>query len=153
MTVSQSVYNSKGIYATQTVGQRPIDPTLVYLVGEMLYQDSVAFTEKNDITDVLAVTFSGVSLDQVPTQSIGDRMDDVRGITIGTKGVYSFKTTAAETYHNGTLVGVGADNRTVSTAAVNKIGAVVLDGPITSLTGAAGVLVNVAIKSVTYPNA
>ena len=153
MSVSQSVYNSKGVYATQTLGQRPIDNTLNYFVGEMVYQDQVAFTEKNDITNALAVNFSGVSLDQVPTQSIGDRMDDVRGITIAIKGDFLFKTTAAETYHNGTLVGVGADNRTISSAAANKIGAVVLEGPITSLTGAAGVLVKVAIKSVTYPNA
>ena len=78
MSVSQSVYNSKGVYATQTLGQRPIDSTLNYFVGEMVYQDQVAFTEKNDITNALAVNFSGVSLDQVPTQSIGDRMDDVR---------------------------------------------------------------------------
>ena len=130
------------------IGQRPIDSTLDYFVGEMLYVDSVSFLYKNDIDDTKAANFAGVSLDQVPVSGIGDRDADKNGIAVARKGVFKFKTTVADVYHQGALVYVGADANTVSVTGTNAIGRAQMPAVTTAITGAVGVYIDVEIVAV-----
>jgi len=88
----------------------------------------------------------GVSMDTIPLPSRIDSTDVVDRIRVRSEGVFSFKTTASETYKHGLWVEVGADSQTVKLTSTdaNKIGKVWLpDGQ--SVTGAAGTEVQVKI--------
>jgi hypothetical protein len=74
-----------------------------------------------------------------------------KAIMIGWDLVAQLKTTAAETYLPGIAVYIGADAQTITTVAgSNLVGHIVLPVGVTSVTGASGVLVGVAIKSNVY---
>lgn len=88
----------------------------------------------------------GVSMDTIPLPSRIDASDVVDMIRVKQSGIFSFKTTAAETYEHGLWVEVGADSQTIklTSTGANKVGKVHLpDG--TSVTGAAGTEVEVEL--------
>ena len=151
-TVSEYRYKAE----CDNLDGRPIDSTLLYNVSDMLYWDPNDQLYKSDITDTVLNTlpFAGICLSQVPTASIGDRVADVRGISVyvgrSRDAYFEMKTTDKEAYYEGTPVGVGADAQTVSLSATNKIGLAVMRPLEKSVAGAEGVTVRVVFLSTLF---
>lgn len=99
-------------------------------------------------TDGKAAAFAGVSNDTDPVTSLNERTPETRGIRINRHGIFEFFTTSGETYVEGTPVHVGADAQTVSTAGANIVGYAIMPDMITSIAGASGVKVPVAIQPI-----
>lgn len=124
--------------------------------GELVYLDTSAHIIKPVASDANAATLAGVALQPSHVSSNLDNSSAIsaqKSVVVGSKVVAFFKTTAAETYHHGDLVYVGADAQTITTVAgSNAIGRVVFSpalnaAGVTSITGASGVTVDVLVKS------
>jgi len=94
--------------------------------------------------------FVGVSLDvaPTPTSNIDNAAGKIDHVLVHAKGVFSFKTTAGETYGHGDAVKCGADAQTVTNGSVavdDIIGYVWRPNESAALTGAAGVSVDTMI--------
>lgn len=133
----------------------PIDTSgsFDYNQGDMLMQSAVGGAAKPLDTTGNAQYFIGVAakssyLALTVSQQTGSIVKNYNQQSlVYNKGVFSFKTTVGETYLDGTLVYLGADAQTITTVAGGgtSIGKVKLSQGQTSITGAAGVIANVAI--------
>jgi len=113
--------------------------------GDIVKWDTTGLKAERQATGG-ATTCIGVSMDTIPLPSRIDSSDVVDRIRVVSEGVFSFKTTATESYKHGLWVEVGADSQTIKLTSTdaNKIGKVWLpDG--STVTGAAGVEVQVKI--------
>lgn len=118
--------------------------------GDILWWDSGALLCKPVTSDGDAATLLGVALEPSAVTSNLDSPSApaVANITVGYGAIAGLKSTAAETYNNGTLVYVGADAQTVTTVAgTNPVGVVRLASHQSAITGASGVLVPVLVYS------
>lgn len=124
--------------------------------GDLLYWDSSAKVVKALVTDGNAATLAGVALKSSAlslyvNQTTGSAVKNYEPMAlVGIGCIVRLKTTAAETLTHGLAVYAGADAQTVTTVAgSNPVGYVQLDQSQSSITGAAGVTVNVllAVKS------
>ena len=124
--------------------------------GDLVYWDGTAHLLKAIATDGNAATIAGVALQPSAVSSNIDNgsIPAPKSLQVGYNVIADMKSTAAETYYSGTPVYIGADAQTVTTVAgTNKVGVIVLKPgqiPSGSITGAAGVVVPVLIKS-TFP--
>jgi hypothetical protein len=118
--------------------------------GELVYLDTSAHIIKPIASDANAATLAGVALQpSVASSNIDNVATGEPAVIVGWDVVCSFKTTAAETYLPGLPLYIGADAQTVTTVAgSNSLGRVVLPIGVSTLTGAAGVTVDVLVKSV-----
>lgn len=99
-----------------------------------------------------AATLAGIALEPSAVSSNLDNSGAPaeKSIAVGSLVVSAMKTTAAETYTDGTQVYVGADAATVTTVAPmspHSVGVVKLPVNVASVTGATGVTVDVLIYS------
>jgi hypothetical protein len=125
--------------------------------GDMLWFDTTNNILKALDTDGHASAFAGVALRTSPLQLYINQNSltaakhyDQQGL-VGIAGLYFFKTTAGETYKDGTSVYIGADAQTITTVAgTNLVGVTKMRPSATSVTGASGVTVDVFI-TVQYP--
>jgi hypothetical protein len=118
--------------------------------GELLYLDASAHIAKPLDSDAHAATLLGVALQPSAVSGSIDASSE-KSVMVAWDVVAQFKTTATEVFYPGLAVYIGADAQTVTaTAGSNKIGAVVLPIGVASVTGAAGVNVQVLVKSAAY---
>ena len=124
--------------------------------GELVYLDTTAHIIKPIASDANAATLAGVALQPSHVSSNLDNSSAIsaqKSVVVGSKVVAFFKTKAADVYHHGDLVYFDTDAQTVTvTAGTNAIGRVVFSpalnaAGVTSITGAAGVTVDVLVKS------
>lgn len=116
--------------------------------GDLVYWDAGASIAKRVGVDANAATLLGVALQPSAVSSNIDLSSAPaeKGIMCEALAVHSFKTTAAETLNHGEKVYIGADAQTVTTVAgSNAVGIVQLPPNVTSVTGAAGVNVDVLV--------
>ncbi len=128
--------------------------------GDMTYFDTSTNLLKALDTDGHASAFAGVALKSSQlslfvNQNTGSATTNVepRGL-VGVNGIFSFKTTAAETYKEGTVLYIGADAQTVTTVAgSNSVGIIKQRSGAANaaaVTGASGTSIDVMIL-VKYP--
>jgi len=101
-------------------------------------------------TDGNAASALGVALQPTTVSSSLDNSSNLtpKSIMVGWNMVASLQTTAAETYTPGINVYIGADAQTITTVAgSNKVGRIVLPDGVSSVTGASGLRIGVAIVS------
>lgn len=121
--------------------------------GDLVFLDTGAHILKPVAVDADAATLCGVALSpSAPTSNIDNGTAPLeKGISVGSDGVFELKTTASEVYHTGDAVYIGADAQTVTlTVGTNKVGTVLLPTNVSLVTGAAGIKVQVVIKSKLY---
>lgn len=120
--------------------------------GDMLWYDTSVHYVKPLDSDAHAAYFAGVALDGSYIQVYSEKKY-VDQAPVGSKGIFRFKTTVGETILDGNPVYIGADAQTVSNVAAAgggtsyPVGVVRLAPGVTSLTGAAGVTVEVHINT------
>jgi hypothetical protein len=120
--------------------------------GDMLFMDTSVHYVKPLDTDAHAAYFVGVALDGSYLQVYSDKKYADQ-VPVGSKGIFRFKTTVGETITDGNPVYIGADAQTVSNVAAAgggtsyPVGVTRLAPGVTSLTGAAGVFVEVHLNT------
>lgn len=113
--------------------------------GDMVYWVSGSAAIKAVGSDANAATFAGIAKDTSFLNITGTKKY-LSQLEVLSGGVFSLKTTAAETYNHGTALYAGADAQTVTTVAgTNIIGYVWFRPGQTTVTGAAGVNIDVLI--------
>jgi len=127
-------------------------PTNIIKQGELVYWDATNKNIKSLDSDANAATFLGVADDQYPINSNIDNgtVAGANSMSVGFNNIYSFKTTAGDTYVNFSEVYIGADSQTITNTAgamTHKIGYIKLPSGVTSVAGGAGVSVPVYIYS------
>ncbi len=128
----------------------PVSPSFEIKQGELVYLDVAAGLGKPVASDANAATLMGVALQPSKVSSNLDTTSAPaeKTVMVGWSLVAMMKTTAAEVYNYGEAVYLGADAQTVTVVVgTNMIGKVILPAGVTSVTGAAGVLVPVYIKN------
>lgn len=118
--------------------------------GDQVYFDTSANVVKPVASNANAATFAGVAGDRSWMNPYGTTLYPQGSIPVWKDGIFTFKTTAAETLEMGDAVYVGADAQTVSDqdpGSGNIIGYVWLRPGQSSITGASGTNVEVLIKA------
>lgn len=115
--------------------------------GDLCWWDNTAHLVKAVTSDADAAKLVGIA---AGSTKVSSSLDSSVESSINTQfGIIAkLKTTAAETYNNGTLVYAGADAQTITTVAgISAIGVVRLPAKGAAVTGASGVSVPVLIYS------
>lgn len=114
--------------------------------GDLVYLN--AGIAKVVASDANATTLLGVALQpSAPTSSLDNSSAPAaKAIQVGFGCRALLKTTASETYADGTLVYAGADAQTITTVGgTHPVGVISLPSDVASVTGAAGVSVQVLV--------
>lgn len=131
----------------------PVSVSFPIKQGELVYLDTAAHLAKSADSDAHAATLLGVALQP---STVSSNLDNgsapaEKTVMVAWDLVASLKTTAAEVYYHGTDVYLGADAQTITNVVgTNKIGTVVLPAGVASVTGVAGLLIGVVVKSKVY---
>lgn len=115
--------------------------------GDLVYLNA-GIAKVVSASDANAATLLGVALQpSAPTSNLDNSTAPaVKSINIGYGCRALFKTTASETYTDGTLVYSGADAQTITTVGgTHPVGVIMLPSDVASVTGAAGVSVQVLV--------
>lgn len=115
--------------------------------GDMVYLDTSAHLAKVVASDANAQFFLGVAADTSFRNLYGTKQyPDSGTIQVYVAGIFFMKTTASETYNEGTKVYAGADAQTVTTVAgTYALGTTKMRPGVTSVTGASGTNVDLLI--------
>lgn len=138
-------------YAYQKPGDPQVyavDPADTIEMGDLVRWNTVTAKATRLAAAANAAAFLGVAEGQIPVAS---NIDNAVGLEnkmrVRQSGIFLFKTTAAESYAHGDAVTIGADNQTIlKTATAGEIIGYINRPDGTTLTGAAGVRVEVQIK-------
>lgn len=148
MNIQKGIVNGEGFLQHESVpcnnSSFPVNE------GDLVYWDDTAHLVKSLDNDTHAATLLGVALDPTAVSSNLDSPSapPVPAITVGYGAVASLKSTASETYNNGTIVYIGADAQTITTVTgSNPVGVVRLPVLGSPITGATGVMVPVLVYS------
>jgi hypothetical protein len=135
-------------------GHVPIDNTnFPFHQGDLLWWDSSAHIAKPVTSDADAATLLGAALG---ASAVNSNIDNsvanlaLPDVNIGFAGIFQMKTTASDSYNNGSAVYAGADAQTVTSTAgmaTSPVGVVRLAPRGSAITGATGVTVPVLIYS------
>jgi len=117
--------------------------------GDQVYMDTTNHVAKSlgASDDTNAATFAGVAAEGSFIQPYSAKVYSDQ-IPVFTKGVFRFKTTTGDTYHDGDTLYVGADAQTVTNtvgALTKKIGYVKLPPGVATIAGGAGITVEAQI--------
>jgi len=124
-----------------------VDPTGTISLGDLVRWNTSTKKAERLAAVGNASSLLGVAEGRIPIASGIDNAPNLENqLTVRKKGIFSFKTTAAEVYSHGDAVKRGADDQTVSKATVgtDQVGYVDLPDGV-DVTGAAGVEVTVLI--------
>jgi predicted RecA/RadA family phage recombinase len=132
-----------------------LDPSGTYPVelGDLVYWDSANRWLRLMATGSNGPNFVGCAEGHGPTpaSSIDNAPNKIKDIRVRHKGIFRFKTTAAESYDHGDALVIGADAQTIllqgGAAATEVIGYVWNPTASAAVTGAAGVEIDVLLKS------
>jgi predicted RecA/RadA family phage recombinase len=117
--------------------------------GDLLYLDTSSHTVKAVGSDGNAATLVGVASDTSWLTVYGTKTYPTSGaVEVFTAGIFTFNTTAADTYNDGDAVYIGADAQTVTSTAggnTHKLGIVKLRPGQGAVTGAAGTTIDILI--------
>lgn len=128
----------------------PVSSSFEIKQGELVYLDVAAGLGKPVASDANVAVLMGVALQPSKVSSNLDNSTAPaeKTVMVGWDLVAMLKTTAAEVYNYGEVVYLGADAQTVTVVVgTNSIGRVILPAGVTSVTGAANVLVPVYVKN------
>lgn len=149
--VKKGIVNGEGFLQHNSV---PVaDGTSHINQGDLVYYDTSAHIAKPADTDAHCATLLGIALkSSIVNSNLDSSALSLPAIDVGFGVVASLKTTAAETYHHGDLLYIGADAQTVtnsnaSGASTHPVGCVQLPAGVATVTGAAGVSIDVLVYS------
>ncbi|MBL0233234.1 MAG: hypothetical protein IPQ08_06175 [Chitinophagaceae bacterium] len=147
--IQTGIVNGQGFLQHQA---KVNNTTAAVKAGELVYWDASAHLAKPLDTDAHAATILGIALQPSAVSSSLDNssapLEKTIQVGYGVKAL--LKTTAAETYLEGDLVYIGADAQTIlntTGANVNPVGIISHPAGVSSVTGAAGVSVQVLVYS------
>lgn len=153
VNVNRLQYGGIGGLGTAQVHVPCAEATAPVKQGDLVYMDATLHIAKPLDSDAHAALLLGVAAQPSAVSSSLDNSSAPapKALIVQWSGVWSLKTTAAETYTPGLAVYAGADAQTITTVSgTNQVGTIVLPVGVASVTGAAGVDVGVWIKSKIY---
>lgn len=140
------LYQDPVPYPQDTAGNNIVN------AGDQVWYDATNHWIASVDTDAHAATFAGVALDGAFIQPYSTKFY-MPQLPVGTKGIFRFKTTSGDTYHDGdkvyqTTSGAGDPQTVTNTQGGNSnvLGTIVMPPGITSIAAATGVLVQVKIS-------
>ena len=136
-------FEQKVPFKVDTTGSNDINQ------GDMVYIDTSAHQVKSVATDGNCATLVGVAADTSFRNLYGTKQyPDSGTIQVYVAGIFTFNTTASDSFADEVKAYIGADAQTVTSVdpgSGNEVGTAKLRPGITSITGAAGTTVDIRI--------